>query len=145
MAQGADGLPPLLQTPCIPLLQGVCSSLRQGGLHLFHINGRFDKRCTLHYNLKVRFTWRDDKNDLLKRSRNISFEQIVLAIESKKVVDVIEHPNQEKYQGQIFIMVEQNNYIYVVPAYISDSGEECHLETIYPSRKYTHKFLRSKE
>jgi len=60
-------------------------------------------------------------------------------------VDIIEHPNQENYKGQLFIMVEQNNYIYVVPAYISDSGEKCHLKTIYPSRKYTNKFLRSKE
>ena len=73
----------------------------------------------------MKFTWEDDKNDLLKRSRNISFEQVVLAIEGKQVVDVIEHPNQEKYKGQIFILVEQNDYIYVVPAYISDTGEEC--------------------
>jgi hypothetical protein len=60
-------------------------------------------------------------------------------------VDVLEHPNQEKYKGQVFILVERENYIYVVPASISESGEECHLKTIYPSRKYTNKFLRSKE
>jgi len=93
----------------------------------------------------MRFTWKEEKNDLLKRSRNISFEQIVLAIENKQVVDVIEHPNQEKYKGQIFIMVEQNDYIYVVPASISDTEEECYLKTIYPSRKYTNKFLRGKK
>jgi len=93
----------------------------------------------------MRFTWKEEKNDLLKRSRNISFEQIVLAIENKQVVDVIEHPNQEKYKGQIFIMVKQNNYIYVVPASISDTEEECYLKTIYPSRKYTNKFLRGKK
>ena len=93
----------------------------------------------------MRFTWKEEKNDLLKRSRNISFEQIVLAIENKQVVDVIEHPNQEKYKGQIFIMVEQNDYIYVVPASISDTEEECYLKTIYPSRKYTNKFIRGKK
>jgi len=32
----------------------------------------------------------------------------------------------------------------VVPAVISDSGEECFLKTIYPSRKYTQKYLRGK-
>jgi hypothetical protein len=42
-------------------------------------------------------------------------------------------------------MVEKNNYIYVVPAYISPSGEECHLKTIYPSRKYTNKYLGGKK
>ena len=34
------------------------------------------------------------------------------------------HTNQEKYKGQIFILVERNNYVYVVPAFISDSGLE---------------------
>ena len=93
----------------------------------------------------MRFSWNEDKNDLLKRHRKISFEEIVLSIESQKIVDVMEYPNQEKYRGQIFILVEKENYIYVVPAYISDSGEECHLKTIYPSRKYTEKFLGSKK
>ena len=89
----------------------------------------------------MRFTWKEDKNNLLKRTRNISFEQIVLAIEDNRIADVMEHPNREKYKGQMFIMVESNNYIYVVPASVSDTGEECHLKTIYPSRKYTKKFL----
>ena len=93
----------------------------------------------------MRFIWKEDKNNLLKKHRNISFEQIVLAIENKQIADVMEHPNKEKYKGQIFIMVELNNYIYVVPAYISDSGDECHLKTIYPSRKYTSKFLGEKK
>ena len=93
----------------------------------------------------MRFSWKEDKNELLKQHRNISFEQIVLSIENKQVVDVIEHPNQKKYKGQVFILVEYNNYIYVVPAFISDSRDECNLNTIYPSRKYTDKFLRGKE
>jgi uncharacterized DUF497 family protein len=93
----------------------------------------------------MKFVWKEDKNKVLKQKRNISFEQIVLAIENKQLVDVMEHPNQKKYKGQIFMMVERNNYVYVVPAYISDSGEECHLKTIYPSRKYTNKYLRSKK
>ena len=93
----------------------------------------------------MRFSWKEEKNELLKWHRDISFEQIVLAIENNQIADVVEHTNQKKYKGQIFIMVEHNNYIYVVPASISDSGEECHLKTIYPSRKYTSKFLGSKK
>jgi uncharacterized DUF497 family protein len=93
----------------------------------------------------MRFVWKEEKNKILKQKRKISFEQIVLAIENKQVVDVMEHPNQKKYKGQIFMMVEINNYVHVVPASISDSGEECHLKTIYPSRKYTNKYLRSKK
>jgi uncharacterized DUF497 family protein len=99
----------------------------------------------MDYNENMRFLWNENKNELLKQQRKISFEQIVLSIENKQIVDVMEHPNQDKYKGQIFILVERDNYIYVVPASISESGEECHLKTIYPSRKYTNKFLRSKE
>ena len=93
----------------------------------------------------MRFLWREDKNELLKKHREISFEEIVSSIENKQIIDVLVHPNQNKYNGQIFILVEKNNYVYVVPAFISDSGEECHLITIYPSRKYTEKFLRTKK
>ena len=93
----------------------------------------------------MRFVWENDKNDLLKKHRAISFEQVVISIENNQVVDVFEHPNLEKYKDQLFILVEINNYIYVVPASISESKEECHLKTIYPSRKYTNKYLRSKE
>ena len=91
----------------------------------------------------MRFLWKEDKNELLKQYRNISFEQIVLAIKNEQIIDVMEHPDREKYKGQIFILIEINNYVYVVPAIISDSGEECHLKTIYPSRKYTNKFLKN--
>ncbi|MCL2293826.1 MAG: toxin [Spirochaetes bacterium] len=80
----------------------------------------------------MRFLWESDKNDLLKKHRNISFEQIVLAMENKQIVNVLEHTNPKKHKGQIFILVESNDYVYVVPAFISDSGEECHLKTIYP-------------
>jgi uncharacterized DUF497 family protein len=89
----------------------------------------------------MRFFWNDEKNTLLKQTRNISFEQIVLAIEEKNVVDVIEHPNQKKYNRQKFILVNVNDYIHVVPALFSSSGEECLLKTVYPSRKYTKKYL----
>jgi uncharacterized DUF497 family protein len=89
----------------------------------------------------VKFVWQEDKNKLLKQERNISFEQVVFAIENKQIVDVMEHPNQEKYKGQKFILVEINGYVYIVPVRISDSGEECSLITVYPSRKYTNKYL----
>jgi len=93
----------------------------------------------------MRFFWDEGKNSLLKKQRKISFEEIVLSMESRQIVDVIEHPNQEKYRGQIFILVKRNRYIYVVPASISNSGDVCHLKTIYPSRKYTDKYIRSNE
>jgi len=93
----------------------------------------------------MRFIWDDKKNELLKKHRKISFEQIVLSIENKQIIDVIEHPNQDKYKGQIFILVEKDNYVYVVPSIISANKDECQLKTIYPSRKYTNEYLRRKK
>jgi len=92
----------------------------------------------------MRFVWNEDKNNVLRQQRKISFEQILTAIEDKQVVDVIEHPNKVKYKGQIYIMVNYDEYVYVVPAVISELGEECFLKTIYPSRKYTQKYLKGK-
>jgi len=85
------------------------------------------------------YTWDEKKNSLLKQIRNISFEQVVLAIENRRVVDVFNHPNQQKHKGQIFILVEINNYVYVVPTDMT--AENYNLKTIYPSRKYTKKYL----
>jgi len=90
----------------------------------------------------MRFVWNEDKKNVLRQQRKISFEQILAAIENKQIVDVIEHPNKIKYKGQIYIMVNYDEYIFVVPAVISESGEECFLKTIYSSRKYTQKYLR---
>ena len=88
----------------------------------------------------MRYVWDEQKNTLLKQMRAVSFEEVVLAIEEQKIAAVFDHPNQAKYKGQIFILVEVADYIYVVPAEIA--AENCFLKTIYPSRKYTKQYLR---
>jgi uncharacterized DUF497 family protein len=91
----------------------------------------------------VIFNWDSAKNNLLKNTRNISFEEIVNAINEGKLVDAIDNPQKEKYKGQVYLMVEINNYIYVVPAAISQ--EDVFLKTIYPGRKYTEKYLEGSD
>jgi hypothetical protein len=88
------------------------------------------------------FDWNDDKNDLLKETRNICFEEIVLSIANGYLLDVIEHHNKEKYPGQKMLIVEVRNYAYLVP-FIEDA-QKYFLKTIYPSREATDKYL-SKE
>jgi uncharacterized DUF497 family protein len=39
------------------------------------------------------FRWNPRKNEQLKTDRGVSFEEIVLAIESGGLLDVVEHPN----------------------------------------------------
>jgi hypothetical protein len=88
------------------------------------------------------FDWSDDKNDLLKETRNICFEEIVLAIANNKLLDILEHHNKDKYPGQKMFVVEVRDYAYLVP-FVEDE-EKYFLKTIYPSREATDKYL-SKE
>lgn len=59
--------------------------------------------------------WNTDKNELLKKTRNISFEEIVIAINNENIIDTVKHPNQEKHPNQKMYLVSIKDYIYVVP------------------------------
>ncbi|RUM58548.1 MAG: hypothetical protein DSY60_01555 [Persephonella sp.] len=85
--------------------------------------------------------WDREKNEWLKKERNISFEDIELAILEDRVIDILEHPNREKYLNQKLLIVEIENYAYVAP-YVEDEEGNIFLKTIFPSRKYTKKYLR---
>ena len=86
------------------------------------------------------FKWNSDKNEQLKRDRNISFEIITYLIESGKVLDIIENPNQDKYANQFIFIIEYNNYAFLVP--FVEEENDIFLKTIIPSRKATKKYLR---
>ena len=86
------------------------------------------------------FKWHKSKNEKLKLERGISFERIVYLIENGGLVQILEHPNQEKYPNQKMFFVNHNNYIHVVP--FEEKEDSIFLKTIYPSGKYTRKLLR---
>jgi uncharacterized DUF497 family protein len=86
------------------------------------------------------FLWNEEKDALLKTERQVSFEEIVLYIEIGFLLDVLEHPNQEKYKGQKIFVVQVDNYIYLVPFIETES--DIFLKTIIPSRKATRKYLK---
>jgi uncharacterized DUF497 family protein len=85
------------------------------------------------------FRWNDEKNILLQADRGVSFELVVTAIAEDKLLDVIEHPNQEKYPLQKIFVVEIDRYVYMVP--FVESDREIFLKTIIPSRKLKKKYL----
>jgi len=87
------------------------------------------------------FRWDNEKNEWLKENRGVSFEQVVILMERGDVLEIIEHPNQNKYPGQKIATVLIDDYAYLVP-YIQKS-DEIFLKTIIPSRKATSKFMRS--
>ena len=86
------------------------------------------------------FGWDTEKNEKLKVERGISFEEIVFHIERGDVLDILEHPNPERYGGQRVFVVEVQNYAYLVP--FVETENEVVLKTIIPSRKATKRYLR---
>jgi uncharacterized DUF497 family protein len=86
------------------------------------------------------FSWNNEKNQSLKAERNISFEEVVFHIGRQDVLDIVEHPNPEKYQGQRIFIVNINDYAYLIP--FVENEQAIFLKTIIPSRKATKKYLR---
>ena len=72
--------------------------------------------------------WNYLKNERLKRTRGVSFEEII----SSKLVAIKHHPKRE---GQNIMLFEHKRYIWIVP-YVEEK-DHIFLKTLYPSRKYT--------
>ena len=88
------------------------------------------------------FDWNDEKNELLKKERGSSFEQVELAIATGDLLDRVRHPNQTKYPNQKVFLVRIEDYVYSVP-YVEDE-ESIFLKTIIPTSKATKKYLGDK-
>ena len=88
------------------------------------------------------YKWNKEKNERLKVERGMSFEQITMHIERGDVLDIVAHPNQEKYPNQQLLVVKINDYVYLVPFVENENGK--FLKTIIPSRKATHDYLGGK-
>jgi len=89
------------------------------------------------------FRWSPDKNEALKVDRGVSFERIVVAIESGGLLDILAHPNQERYARQRILVVAADGYAYLVP-YVEEN-DYIFLKTIVPSRKATRDYLKPDE
>ncbi len=88
----------------------------------------------------MKYDWNPDKNEWLKKNRNISFEQIIFHLSQGDIWMVSDHPNQEKYPKQrIYFVVVENN-VYLVPHIIKK--DTIFLKTVFPSRKATKAFLK---
>lgn len=79
--------------------------------------------------------WDPEKNEILKRERGISFEEIAYLIESGKIIGIEENPGRTH---QRIYVLEIENYAVVVPFVENDT--EIFLKTVFPSRKYTKRY-----
>ena len=85
------------------------------------------------------FDWDRKKNETLKQERDIGFEDIVIAVEEGRLLDVLAHHNQRRYPNQKIFIVMVAEYAYLVP-FVEDD-EKIFLKTIIPSRKATQEYI----
>lgn len=79
--------------------------------------------------------WSSLKSDQLKRTRGISFEEIL----GGRLLDILRHPTRPH---QSILVYEYRGYIWAVP-FVEAEGH-IFLKTVYPSHKLTEKY-REKE
>ena len=109
------------------------------------------------------FDWDDAKNAKLRADRGVGFEEIVFHIERGDLLDILEHPNPDRYTGQRIFVVQREDYVYLVPFPPSPASDQrglrrgpaealraeadvedehtVFLKTIIPSRKATKQYL----
>ena len=87
------------------------------------------------------FDWDDKKNAWLLVERKVTFEEVVFWIMRGGLLDILEHPNKERYPNQRVFIVNMDDYAYIVP-FVEDN-DRVFLKTIIPSRKMTRKYLRA--
>jgi uncharacterized DUF497 family protein len=85
------------------------------------------------------FDWDAAKNAKLKTEREISFEDVVVAIDENQLLDVLVHKSKRKYPNQKIFIVDIDDYAYLVP-FVEDE-EKIFLKTIIPSRQATKKYI----
>lgn len=92
-----------------------------------------------HKGYRIEFS--EEKNLLLKEIREIGFEDVIFAIEGKKILDDLRHSNK-KYAHQRILVIKIGKYVYAVPYVIDPRKKVIFLKTIYPSRVLTNKYMK---
>lgn len=78
------------------------------------------------------YLWKPEKNDLLKLERNISFEDVIQAIQIGGYRGSYEYKGTKKiHNGHKIFIIEINGDLWKVPAEIR--GKFILLRTIYPA------------
>lgn len=89
------------------------------------------------------FRWGSGKNEQLKLERGISFEIMVVAIETGGLVDILAHPNAARYPNQRGLVVLNDGYVYLIP--FVEEDDHFFLKTVIPSRKATRDDLNERD
>jgi uncharacterized DUF497 family protein len=83
----------------------------------------------MQYIVLVEIRWSEEKNELLKPVRGVSFEDVAAIIQAHRELDVLPHPSRP---NQKIIVFRLRGYVHAVP--FVDEGDGIFIKTIYPNR-----------
>jgi len=72
--------------------------------------------------------WSEEKNELLKRERGLSFEEVAAILHAHQELDILPHPSRP---NQKTLVVRLRGYVHAVP--FVEEGDGIFLKTIYPN------------
>lgn len=89
----------------------------------------------------MEFRWSADKDAKLRAEREISFDEIVVALQAGQLLATRKHHNTDRFSHQEIYFVAVKGYVYMVP-FVRDK-EWIFLKTVIPTRKGVREFLSS--
>ena len=92
---------------------------------------------------EIIFEFNEEKNRKLKVERGICFLDVIVLLDEAHILDVVEHPNKERYPKQKIYIMKIDNYAYLVP--FVKNGKKVFLKTIIPSRKATAQYITGRQ
>ncbi len=88
-----------------------------------------------------RIEFSEEKNLLLKETREIGFEDIIVAIEKKEILGDLKHGNK-KYAHQRILIIKRGEYVYAIPYVVDPKRKVIFFKTVYPSRVLTDRYMK---
>lgn len=88
-----------------------------------------------------RIGFSEEKNLLLKETRGVGFEDVIVAIEKKEILGDFKHSNKKNGHQRILV-IKIEDYAYAVPYVIDIKRKIVFLKTVYPSRVMTDEYMK---
>lgn len=85
--------------------------------------------------------YNEEKNQLLKATRGVCFDDVISALREKRLLAVKQHPSA-KFKHQRIYVVQIGDYVYAVPYVVNIQKKEIFLKTVYPSRVLSNMYMK---
>lgn len=83
--------------------------------------------------------YNEHKDQILKATRDVSFDEAIASLKSGGLLEDKEHPSRT---GRRIYIIKIDEYVYIMPHVINYQSKEIFLKTIYPSRKFTKLYIK---